>query len=156
MRAWSRFSVFKKAWQTPLLLGLRTGVKQATRFRAVAKSTVSLAEYGKPLSAGHWTGWGARTSPNRPSTQAAGSMLPTMSRIISPLMPPPVVATRAMISRSWVSMANATWTPLPFQQGVTKPSEAQRWFDADATTLPSCTRMTRLVVLTPETGPSGV
>jgi hypothetical protein len=33
-----------------------------------------------------------------------------MYRIISPLMPPPAVATQAIISRSWVSMANATWT----------------------------------------------
>jgi hypothetical protein len=32
-----------KASQTPLFSGLRTGVKQATRFSAVAKSTVSPA-----------------------------------------------------------------------------------------------------------------
>ena len=35
--------VFTNASQTPLLSGLRGGVEQATRFRAVAKSTASFA-----------------------------------------------------------------------------------------------------------------
>lgn len=52
-----------------------------------------------------------------------------------------------MASRSWVSMANATWTISPLQQEMTSPSEAHRWFDPGATTLPSYVRMTRFAVL---------
>ena len=73
-------------------------------------------------------GCGARRASNLRSTQ---------SSIISPLMPPPEVPTQAMTSRSWVSMAKATRTTSPFQQGISKPSEAQRWFDAAAATVPS-------------------
>ena len=51
------------------------------------------------------------------------------------------VATQAMTSRSWVSMAKATRTTSRFQQGISKPSEDQRWFDAAAMTVPSCARM---------------
>ncbi len=60
---------------------------------------------------------GARMASNRRSTQSS-----MMSRIISPEMPPPDMATQAMISRSWVSMAKATRTTSPFQQGISKPS----------------------------------
>lgn len=63
-------------------------------------------------------------------------------RTISPLMPLPEVATQAMISRLWVSMANAMRTTPPFQQGISNPSEAQRWLEAGAMTTPSCARMT--------------
>jgi len=42
-RTQSRLKVFTRASQTPLLSRLRTGVKQATRLSAVAKSTVSAA-----------------------------------------------------------------------------------------------------------------
>lgn len=42
-RTSSRLKVFTDASQTPTLSGLRTGVRHATRFRAVAKSTVSAA-----------------------------------------------------------------------------------------------------------------
>jgi hypothetical protein len=42
-RTWSRLKVFTKALQTPLLSGLRTGVKQVTRFSAMTKSVVSPA-----------------------------------------------------------------------------------------------------------------
>lgn len=66
--------------------------------------------------------------------------------VISPLMPPPAAAIQAMTSRSRVSMANATWTVLPFQHGMMRPSEAQRRFGAGSTTLPLCTRMLRLAV----------
>ena len=55
-----------------------------------------------------------------------------MSRIISPEMPLPWVATQVMISRSWVSMAKAMRTTSPFQQGISRPSDAQRWLVADA------------------------
>jgi hypothetical protein len=69
-----------------------------------------------------------------------------MSRIISPEIPPPWVATQVMISRSWVSMANAMRTTSPFQQVISNPSEAQRWLEAGAMTTPSCARMTLLPV----------
>ena len=63
-----------------------------------------------------------------------------MSRTISPLIPAPMVATHAMTSRLWVSIAKATRTTSPFQQGISKPSDAQRWFEAGATTVPSWAR----------------
>lgn len=66
-----------------------------------------------------------------------------MSGIISPLMPAPTLATHAMTSRSWVSIAKATRTASLFQQGISKPSDAQRWLDAAAMTVPSCARMAR-------------
>jgi hypothetical protein len=50
---------------------------------------------------------------NRRSAQSS-----IMFLIISPEMPPPEVATQAMISRSWVSMAMAMRTTSPFQQGI--------------------------------------
>jgi len=69
-----------------------------------------------------------------------------MSRTISPLIPAPTVATQAMTSRSCVSMAKATRTTSPFQQGISKPSDAQRRFEAGATTVPSWARVGRLAV----------
>jgi hypothetical protein len=69
-----------------------------------------------------------------------------MSRTTPPPMPAPVVATQAITSRSWVSMAKATRTTSPSQQGISKPSEAQRRFEAGATTVPSWARIGRLPV----------
>jgi hypothetical protein len=48
-----------------------------------------------------------------------------------------------MTSRSWVSMAKATRTASPFQQPISKPSDAQRRLEAGATTAPSCARPIR-------------
>jgi hypothetical protein len=69
-----------------------------------------------------------------------------MSRTISLLIPAPMVATQAMTSRSWVSMAKAMRTTSPFQQEISKPSDAQRRFEAGATTAPSWARIGRLPV----------
>ena len=75
---------------------------------------------GRAVVASHCTGLGARRVANRRSTQAS-----MRSRTISPLMPP-VLACQAMISRSQVSMANATRTTSPFQQLISSTSEDQR------------------------------
>ena len=69
-----------------------------------------------------------------------------MSRIISPEMPPPEVAIQAMSSWSWVSMAKATRTTSPFQQGILRPSEARRRLEAAAMTVPWWARIGRLLV----------
>jgi len=79
----------------PLLSGLSTGVKQATRLSAVAISIVRWAVKIEPLSDSHCTACGARILPSRCSTQRT-----IMSRIISPEMPA-VVATQLITSRSW-------------------------------------------------------
>lgn len=61
---------------------------------------------GKLLSASHW--------------RAADGVEPTLyavqhkSRVISPEMPPLEMATKVMISWSWVSMTKATRTTSPF------------------------------------------
>jgi hypothetical protein len=51
----------------PFDSGLCTGVKQGTKPRAAAKSSVSLAVKGLPLSDSHSTACGAWTPPKRSS-----------------------------------------------------------------------------------------
>lgn len=58
-------------------------------------------------------------------------------RFNAPEIPLPWVATQVMISRSCVSMAKAMGTTSPFRHGISRPSDAQRWLEAAATTLPS-------------------
>src|SRR5690606_16187264 len=66
-----RLKVFTNASDIPLDSGLFTGVKQGTRFSAVAKSRVSLAVYGLPLSDKCSTGCGARVELKRFSTASS-------------------------------------------------------------------------------------
>jgi hypothetical protein len=45
-----------------------------------------------------------------------------------------------------VSIAKATWTISPFQQGISRPSDAQRWLESGAMTVSSWARIGRLRV----------
>jgi len=51
--------VFTNASDMPFDCGLRTGVKQGTRPKRIAKSIVSWARYALPLSESHWMGAGS-------------------------------------------------------------------------------------------------
>jgi hypothetical protein len=64
-RTESRLRVFTRASAMPLLLGLSTGVKQGSRWRASARSTVLAAAQIAPLSVSHWMRAGARGEPKQ-------------------------------------------------------------------------------------------
>src|SRR5262245_15751109 len=78
----------------PFDSGLRTGVKHGTRPRAAAKSSVSLAVKGLPLSDSHSTACGAWIVAKRNSTAYS-----IRSRTIEPLTPAPATACQASTSR---------------------------------------------------------
>src|SRR5262245_16052864 len=127
-----------KASAMPFDSGLRTGVKHGTRPRAAAKSSVSLAVKGLPLSDSHSTACGAWIVAKRNSTACS-----IRSRTIEPLTPAPATACQASTSRSWASMTKTMRTISPFQQVISKTSEHQRRFERITPTLPSCRRPLR-------------
>src|SRR4029453_7271516 len=134
----SRLNVLTKASAMPFDSGLCTGVKHGTRPRAAAKSSVSLAVKGLPLSDSHSTACGAWIVAKRSSTASS-----IRSRTIEPLTPTPATACQASTSRSWASMTKTMRTISPFQQVISKTSEHQRRFERITTTLPSCRRPLR-------------
>jgi hypothetical protein len=100
VRQWTDASLvalerFDEGFGYAVCLQLCTWVKHGTKLRSAAKSSVSLAVKGLPLSDSHSTACGAWTVPKRSSTASN-----IRSRTIEPLMPVPAAACQASVSQS--------------------------------------------------------